>query len=125
MASSTSSFVEAQSQIIKTEFEDIRREIQGSVQPNIVVPWLDDDGTAIDSGILGPYLEGGMPERLAVHLKDNLVDLSAFDKGDYKDWNAARPQQQWPTSTPDGRNGYRGWSISSANSGRIKGSTTL
>ncbi|CAL8175389.1 unnamed protein product [Prunus armeniaca] len=42
-----------------------------------------------------------MPERLAVHLKDNLVNLSAFDQRDYQDWNVIRPQQQWPTSTPD------------------------
>ncbi|PQP92750.1 uncharacterized protein Pyn_13504 [Prunus yedoensis var. nudiflora] len=101
MASSTSSTVEARSDVFQTGFEDICREIQGSVQPNIVMPWTDDDGTATDSCILGPSLEGGMLERLAVHLKDNLVNLSAFDKGDYKDWNATRLQQQWPTSTPD------------------------
>ncbi|CAL2259841.1 unnamed protein product [Prunus armeniaca] len=42
-----------------------------------------------------------MPERLVAHLKNNLVDLSAFDGGDFQDWNVARPQPQWPTSTPD------------------------
>ncbi|KAL6269642.1 hypothetical protein ACE6H2_026553 [Prunus campanulata] len=101
MASSTSSSVEARSQIFQTELEDICREIQGLVQSNIVVPWTDDDGTASDSCVLGPSLEGGMPKRLAVHLKDNLVDLSAFDGGDYQDWNVIRPQQQWPTLTSD------------------------
>ncbi|PQM42769.1 hypothetical protein Pyn_37839 [Prunus yedoensis var. nudiflora] len=101
MASSTSSSVEARSQTFQTGFEDICREIQGLVQSNIVVPWTDDDGTATDFGILSPYLEGGMPERLAIHLKEKLVDLLAFDKGDYQDWNATWPQQQWPTSTPD------------------------
>ncbi|BFG37695.1 hypothetical protein CerSpe_239690 [Prunus speciosa] len=42
-----------------------------------------------------------MPERLAAHLRDNLVDLLAFENGDYQDWNTTRPQQQWPTSTLD------------------------
>ncbi|PQQ20351.1 hypothetical protein Pyn_37116 [Prunus yedoensis var. nudiflora] len=92
MASSTSSSIEARSQTFQTGFEDICQEIQGSVQPNIIMPWTDDDCTATDSGIVGPSLEGGMPERLAFHLKDNLVDLSAFDKGDYQDWNLIRSQ---------------------------------
>ncbi|PQP91886.1 hypothetical protein Pyn_27434 [Prunus yedoensis var. nudiflora] len=81
MASSTSTSVEVRSQVFQTGFEDICREIQGSVLPNIIMPWIDDDGVATDSCILGPSLEGGMPERLAVHLKDKMVDLSAFDGG--------------------------------------------
>ncbi|PQQ14518.1 hypothetical protein Pyn_26600 [Prunus yedoensis var. nudiflora] len=99
MASSTSSFVEALSQVFQTGFEDICREIQGSVLPNIIMPWTDDDGTATDSCVLSPSLDGGTPERLAVYLKNNLVDLSVLDEGDYQDWNVARPQPQWPTST--------------------------
>ncbi|PQQ12011.1 hypothetical protein Pyn_23135 [Prunus yedoensis var. nudiflora] len=82
MASSTSSSVEARSLIFQTEFEDICREVQGLVQSNVIVPWFED-GVASESCLLVPSLEGGMPERLTVHLKDNLVDLSAFDKGDY------------------------------------------
>ncbi|CAL8089399.1 unnamed protein product [Prunus armeniaca] len=101
MASNTSASVEARSQVFQTVFEDICREAQGSVLPDIVAPWADDDSVSTDSCLLGPSVEGGMPERLAVHLKDNLVDLSAFDQGDYQDWNVIRPQQQWPTSTPD------------------------
>ncbi|PQM38661.1 hypothetical protein Pyn_37550 [Prunus yedoensis var. nudiflora] len=101
MASSTSSSIEAWSQVFQTGFKDICREIQGSVLPNIIMPWTNDDGTATDSCVLGPSLESGMPERLAVHLKNNLVDLSAFDGGDYQDWNIAQPQPQWPTLTPD------------------------
>ncbi|CAL2273623.1 unnamed protein product [Prunus armeniaca] len=42
-----------------------------------------------------------MPEGLVAHLKNNLVDFSAFDWGDFQDWNVARPQPQWPTLTPD------------------------
>ncbi|CAL9001121.1 unnamed protein product [Prunus brigantina] len=79
MASSTSTSVEARSQVFQT----------------------DDDGIATDSWVLSPSVEGGMPERLVAHLKNNLVDLSAFDGGDFQDWNVARPQPQWPTSTPD------------------------
>ncbi|PQQ05219.1 uncharacterized protein Pyn_08971 [Prunus yedoensis var. nudiflora] len=101
MASSTSTSVEAQSQAFQTEFEDICREIQGSVLPNIIMTWTDDDGVATDSCVLGPFVDGGMPERLVAHLKNNLVDLSAFDGGDFQDWNVARSQPQWPTSTPD------------------------
>ncbi|CAL2230066.1 unnamed protein product [Prunus armeniaca] len=101
MASNTSASVEAQSQVFQTVFEDICREAQGSVLPDIVAPWADDDSVSTDSCLLGPSVEGGMPERLAVHLKDNLVDLSAFDQGDYQDWNVKRPQQQWLTSTSD------------------------
>ncbi|PQQ15690.1 hypothetical protein Pyn_09282 [Prunus yedoensis var. nudiflora] len=85
MSSSTSASVEARSQAFQTVFEDICREIQGSVLPDIVLPWADDDGAASDSCLLGPSLEGGMPGRLALHLKNNLVDLSAFDQGDYQD----------------------------------------
>ncbi|PQM38299.1 hypothetical protein Pyn_09855 [Prunus yedoensis var. nudiflora] len=106
MASSTSASVEARSQVFQTGFEDICREIQGSVLPNIIVPWADDDGAASDSCLLGPSVEGGMPEKLAVHLKDKLAVLSAFDQGDYQDWNVIRPQQQWPTSTPDWENNF-------------------
>ncbi|CAL9012338.1 unnamed protein product [Prunus brigantina] len=73
----------------------------GSVLSNIVMPWIDDDGAATDSCVLGPSVEGGMPKRLVAHLKNNLVDLSAFDGEDFQDWNVARPQPQWPTSTPD------------------------
>ncbi|XP_021823203.1 uncharacterized protein LOC110764515 [Prunus avium] len=98
MASSTSISVEARSQAFQTEFEDICREIQGSVRPNIIMPWTDDDGVATDSCVLSPC---GMPGRLVAHLKNNLVDLLAFDGGDFQDWNVAKPQQQWPTSTPD------------------------
>ncbi|PQM35131.1 hypothetical protein Pyn_27298 [Prunus yedoensis var. nudiflora] len=65
MASSTPLSVEARSQLFQTGFEDICREIQGSVLPNIIMPWTDDDGTATDSSVLDPSLEGGMPERLA------------------------------------------------------------
>ncbi|CAL2238697.1 unnamed protein product [Prunus armeniaca] len=101
MASSTPTSVEARSQVFQTEFEDICREIQGSVLPNIVTLWTDDDGTATDSCVLGPSVDGGMPERLGAHLKNNLVDLSAFDGGDFQDWNVARPQPQWPTLIPD------------------------
>ncbi|CAL2239694.1 unnamed protein product [Prunus armeniaca] len=68
---------------------------------NIVTPWIDDDGAATDSCVLGPSVDGGMLERLVAHLKNNLVDLLAFDGGDFQDWNVARPQPQWPTSTPD------------------------
>ncbi|XP_021833175.1 uncharacterized protein LOC110772988 [Prunus avium] len=42
-----------------------------------------------------------MPERLVALMKNDLVDLSAFDRGDFQDWNVVRPQQQWPTVTPD------------------------
>ncbi|CAL8089041.1 unnamed protein product [Prunus armeniaca] len=89
MASSTSASVEALSQVFQTQFEDICRDIQGSVLSDIIAPWTDDNGAVTESCILGPSVEGGMPERLAVHLRDNL------------DWNVARPQPQWPTSTPD------------------------
>ncbi|CAL9010229.1 unnamed protein product [Prunus brigantina] len=75
----TSASVEARSQVFQTVFEDICQEIQGSVLPDIVAPWAHDDGVSSDSCLLGPSVEGGMPERLAVHSKDNLVDLSAFD----------------------------------------------
>ncbi|PQQ00289.1 uncharacterized protein Pyn_32351 [Prunus yedoensis var. nudiflora] len=61
----------------------------------------DDDSAATDSCVLGPSVDGGMPDRLVALLKNNLVDLSAFDGGDFQDWNVARPQPQWPTSTPD------------------------
>ncbi|PQP91935.1 hypothetical protein Pyn_19441 [Prunus yedoensis var. nudiflora] len=101
MASSTSTFVETRSQAFQTEFEDICREIQGSVLPNIIMPWANDHGAATDSCVLGPSIDGRMPERLVAHLKNNLVDVSAFDGGDFQDWNVARPQPQWPTSTPD------------------------
>ncbi|CAL2244733.1 unnamed protein product [Prunus armeniaca] len=101
MASNTPTSVEARSQVFQTKFENICREIQGSVLPNIVTPWTDDDGTATDSCVLGPSVDGGMPERLVAHLKNNLVDLSAFDGGDFQDWNVAILQPQWPTSTPD------------------------
>ncbi|PQQ14503.1 hypothetical protein Pyn_15639 [Prunus yedoensis var. nudiflora] len=84
MASSTSTSVEARSQAFHMKFEDICREIQGSVLPNIISPWTDDDGVAIDSCVLGPSIDGGMPERLVAHLKNNLVDLSAFDGGTSK-----------------------------------------
>ncbi|PQM40059.1 uncharacterized protein Pyn_07211 [Prunus yedoensis var. nudiflora] len=85
----------------QTEFEDICQEIQGSVLPNIITPWADDDGIATNSCVLGPSVDGGMPERLVAHLKNNLVDISAFDGGDFQDWNVVRLQPQWPTSTPD------------------------
>ncbi|CAL9018319.1 unnamed protein product, partial [Prunus brigantina] len=101
MASSTSASIEGRSQVFQTGFEDICREIQGSVLSNIVMPWTDDDDAATDSCVLGPSVERGMPERLVAHLKNNLVDLSTFDGGDFQDWNLARPQPQWPTSTPD------------------------
>ncbi|PQQ12204.1 uncharacterized protein Pyn_00245 [Prunus yedoensis var. nudiflora] len=101
MASSTSTSVEVRSQTFHTEFEAICRGIQGSILPNIIAPWSDDDGTATDSCVLGPSIDGGMPERLVAHLKNNLVDLSAYDGGDFQDWNVVRPQQQWPTVTPD------------------------
>ncbi|CAL9007274.1 unnamed protein product [Prunus brigantina] len=91
----------ALSQVFQTELEDICREIQGSVLPNIVTPWTDNDGAATDSCILGPSVDGGMLERLVAHLKNSLVDLSAFDGGDFQDWNVTRPQPQRPTSTPD------------------------
>ncbi|XP_021812765.1 uncharacterized protein LOC110755792 [Prunus avium] len=65
------------------------------------MPWTDDDGVATDSCVLGPSVNGGMPERLVAHLKNNLVDLSVFDGGDFQDWNVVRPQPQWPISTPD------------------------
>ncbi|CAL8992690.1 unnamed protein product [Prunus brigantina] len=51
------------------------------------MPWTDDDGAATNSCVLGPSVEGGMPERLVAHLKNNLVNLSAFDGGDFQDWN--------------------------------------
>ncbi|PQP95540.1 hypothetical protein Pyn_25011 [Prunus yedoensis var. nudiflora] len=124
MASSTSSSIEARSQTFQTRFEDICREIQGSIQPNIVVPWTNDDDTATDSGILGPYLEGGMPERLVVHLKDNLVDLSALDKGTTKTGMSFGRSHNGRPRLQTGRNGCRGWNTSSANSGKIKVSTT-
>ncbi|BFG29927.1 hypothetical protein CerSpe_162010 [Prunus speciosa] len=101
MASSTSISADVRSQTFHTEFEAIFRDIQGSVLPNILTPWADDDGTATDSCVLGPSVDGGMPERLVAHLKNNLVDHSAFDGGDFQDWNVIRPQQQWPTVTPD------------------------
>ncbi|CAL9005390.1 unnamed protein product [Prunus brigantina] len=101
MASSTSASAEALSQVFQTQFEDICLEIQGSVLSDIIAPWTDDDGAATDSCILDLSVEGGMLERLAVHLRDNLVNFSAFDGGDFQDWNVARPQPQWPTSTPD------------------------
>ncbi|CAL8163151.1 unnamed protein product [Prunus armeniaca] len=101
MASSTSTSIEARSQVFQTEFEDICREIQGSVLPNIVTPLTDDDGATTDSCILGPSVDTGMLERMVAHLKNNLVDLSTFDGGDFQDWNVARPQPQWPTSTLD------------------------
>ncbi|PQM38291.1 hypothetical protein Pyn_39220 [Prunus yedoensis var. nudiflora] len=94
MASSTSPSVEVRSQAFHTEFRAICRDIQGSVLPNILSPWSDDDGTNTDSCVLGPFIDGGMPERLVAHLKNNLVDLSAFDGGDFQDWNVVRPQQQ-------------------------------
>ncbi|CAL2259931.1 unnamed protein product [Prunus armeniaca] len=72
MASSTSASVEALSQVFQTQFEDICREIQTSILSDIIAPWTDDDGAVTDSCILGPSVEGGMPERLAVHLRDNL-----------------------------------------------------
>ncbi|PQQ13517.1 hypothetical protein Pyn_32495 [Prunus yedoensis var. nudiflora] len=92
MASSTSTSVEVRSQAFQTEFEAICRDIQGSVLPNILTPWADDDGTATDSCVLGPSIDGGMPERLVAHLKNNLVNHSAFDGGDFQDWNVIRPQ---------------------------------
>ncbi|PQM40286.1 uncharacterized protein Pyn_06103 [Prunus yedoensis var. nudiflora] len=101
MASSTPTSVEGWSQAFQTEFEDICGEIQGSVLPNIIMPWTDDDGAATDSCVLGPSVDGGMPERLVALLKNNLMDLSAFDEGDFQDWNVVRPQPQWPTSTSD------------------------
>ncbi|CAL9018494.1 unnamed protein product, partial [Prunus brigantina] len=73
----------------------------GQVLPDVIAPWTDDDGAVSESCILGPTVEGGMPEKLAVHLRDNQVNFSAFDGGDFQDWNVARPQPQWPTSTPD------------------------
>ncbi|PQP94673.1 uncharacterized protein Pyn_03846 [Prunus yedoensis var. nudiflora] len=101
MASSTSTSAEVRSQAFHTEFEAICRDIQSSIRPNILTPWADDDGAPTDSCILGPSIDGGMPERLVAHLKNNLVDLSAFDGGDFQDWNVIRPQQQWPIVTPD------------------------
>ncbi|PQQ15827.1 hypothetical protein Pyn_19010 [Prunus yedoensis var. nudiflora] len=66
MASNASSSIEARSQIFQTKFEDICREIQGSIQANIIVPWFEN-GTVTDSCLHGPSLESGMPERLVVH----------------------------------------------------------
>ncbi|PQP97180.1 hypothetical protein Pyn_22064 [Prunus yedoensis var. nudiflora] len=84
MASSTSTSVEAWSQVFQTEFKNICREVQGSILSDIVAPWIDEDGAATDTCILSPSLDGDMPERLASHLK-NMVDLSASDQGDYQD----------------------------------------
>ncbi|CAL9024780.1 unnamed protein product, partial [Prunus brigantina] len=72
MASSTPVSADALSQIFQTRFEDICREVQSSVISDVIAPWTDEDGTASDSCVHGPY-----------------------------DWNVARPQPQWPTSTPD------------------------
>ncbi|CAL9005859.1 unnamed protein product [Prunus brigantina] len=95
MASSTPVSADALSQIFQTRFEDICREVQSSVISDVIAPWTDEDGTASDSCVHGPYVEGGMPESLAVHLRDNLGNFSAFDGGDFQDWNVARPQPQW------------------------------
>ncbi|CAL9020677.1 unnamed protein product [Prunus brigantina] len=129
MASSTSAFVEARSQVFQTEFEDICREIQGSVLSNIVMPWTDDDGATTDSCVLGPSVKGGMPERLVAHLKNNLVDLSAFDGGGGGGGTSriGTSLGRSPNGQPRpriGKNGCRGWSISSASNGKIKASTT-
>ncbi|PQP91939.1 uncharacterized protein Pyn_34074 [Prunus yedoensis var. nudiflora] len=101
MASGTSTSVEVRSQTFQTEFAAICRDIQGSVLPNILTPWVDDDGVSTDTCVLGPSIEGGMPERLVALLKNDLVDHSAYDGGDFQDWNVIWPQQQWPTVTPD------------------------
>ncbi|PQM36575.1 hypothetical protein Pyn_40813 [Prunus yedoensis var. nudiflora] len=120
MASSTCSYVEARSQTFQTGFEDICREIQGSVQPNIIVPWTDDDGTTTDAGILGPYLE--------VACQRGLQSTSRTI------WWISRPltRETTRTGTPLGRShngrprpqtrrsGCRGWNTSSAKSGEIK-----
>ncbi|CAL2240302.1 unnamed protein product [Prunus armeniaca] len=124
MTSSTSTSVKARSQVFQTEFEDICRAIHGSVLPNIVTPWTDDDVATTDSCVLGPSVDGGMPERLVAHLKNNLVDLSAFDGGDFQDWNVARPSPNGQPRPRIGKNDCQGWSTSSASNGRNKASTT-
>ncbi|PQM39256.1 hypothetical protein Pyn_26115 [Prunus yedoensis var. nudiflora] len=124
MASNTSSSVEVRSQVFQTEFEDICREIQGSVLPNIIMPWTDDDGTATYSSVLGPSLEGGMPERLAVHLKDNLVDSRPLTRGTSKIGTSLDRNHNGRPRPRTGRNGCRGWNTSSANSGKIRASNT-
>ncbi|PQQ06963.1 uncharacterized protein Pyn_27930 [Prunus yedoensis var. nudiflora] len=75
MASSPSISVEVRSQTFQTEFETICRDIQGSILPNILTPWADDDGALTDACVLGPSLR---------------VECQ---KGS--------PQQQWPTVTSD------------------------
>ncbi|CAL9011450.1 unnamed protein product [Prunus brigantina] len=101
MASNTSASADALSQVFHTQFEDICRDIQGQVLLDVIAPWTDDDGAISESCILGPTVEGGMPEKLAVHLRDNLVNFSAFDGGDFQDWNKWLPRmehffgQQW------------------------------
>ncbi|CAL9024779.1 unnamed protein product [Prunus brigantina] len=71
MAATTTSSVDTRSQAFHREFENISREVQGSVEGNILP--------------LGLTMK--MPPRSSI--------FSSLD------WNATRPQTQWQTSNPD------------------------
>lgn len=63
MVATTVSFVDTRSQAFYHKLENIYREVQGSVEGNILAPWVDDEVLS-EFHLLGLRLKGSMPQSL-------------------------------------------------------------
>lgn len=61
MVATAASSIDTRSQAFYREFENIGREVQGSVEGNIFAPWFDNEDAPLEFHILYPSLKGDMP----------------------------------------------------------------